>query len=111
MELLWLFAENHEVIDKKAKTLWEWPLTGAVVKEWICFLESYPHEHVQTEDFSKALKNIQQKTGAKGRFLFMPIRGAILGQAEGLELKVSIPLLTRTLLLKRANLFSDTKVG
>ena len=100
-----LFSENEFKIEDKAKALWEWPLTREVIQAWRGFLESYPHEEVQPEDFSKALKNIQQKTGAKGRFLFMPLRGAILGQAEGLELKVVIPLLSRSLLLKRACMF------
>ena len=104
-----LFSSEHWHIDKKACALWEWPLTGPVAEEWKTFLESYPNEEMKVEDFSKALKNIQQKTGAKGRFLFMPLRGAMLGQAEGLELKAIISLLPRSLLLKRAGLFLSSK--
>ncbi len=105
VELFRLLSEEFFNMDEKARALWEWPLTGAVVKAWQSFLESYPEQEIKPEDFSKALKNIQQKTGAKGRFLFMPLRGAVLGQAEGLELKQVVPLLSRSVLLKRAGLF------
>ena len=77
VELFRLFSEELFNIDEKAKALWEWPLTGEVVRKWRDFLESYPGEEIKLEDFSKVLKSIQQKTGAKGRFLFMPLRGLL----------------------------------
>ena len=38
---------------------------------------------------------VRERTGAKGRALFHPIRLAVTGEAEGLELDLAVPLIDR----------------
>jgi glutamyl-tRNA synthetase len=52
-------------------------------------------------DWSKVMKNIGEKSGNKGRELFMPIRAAITGQLSGPELDQVIELLEIERVLRR----------
>ena len=52
-------------------------------------------------DWSKIMKNISEKSGNKGRELFMPIRAAITGQLSGPELDQVIELLEIERVLRR----------
>jgi glutamyl-tRNA synthetase len=40
-------------------------------------------------------KRVQQSSGAKGKSLFHPIRLAITGEAEGIELDIAVPAIER----------------
>jgi len=48
---------------------------------------------VDKETFRAAAARIRQQTGAKGKALFHPIRLALTGEAEGLELDLAVPLI------------------
>ena len=102
VELFRLLSENYCFKPGgKAKETLNLPLTGAVLKEWKLFLESRAEESISPELFSKTCRDIQQKTKAKGKFLFMPVRVAVLGSPQGMELKTVVPLISRKVLLKR----------
>jgi hypothetical protein len=45
------------------------------------------------ETFRAMAGRIRQQTGAKGKALFHPIRLALTGEAEGLELDLAVPLI------------------
>ncbi|MDE0119281.1 MAG: hypothetical protein OXM55_04645 [Bdellovibrionales bacterium] len=94
-------SENHFEVHETTKDILKWPSTVAVLNEWKIFLESYASQEVSPEAFTKACKEIQKKLCVKGKFLFMPIRAAILGRPQGLELKLIISLIKRDVLLKR----------
>ena len=48
---------------------------------------------VDKEAFRAMAARIRQQTGAKGKALFHPIRLALTGEAEGLELDLAVPLI------------------
>jgi nondiscriminating glutamyl-tRNA synthetase len=48
---------------------------------------------VDKETFRALAARIRQQTGAKGKALFHPIRLALTGEAEGLELDLAVPLI------------------
>ena len=103
VELFRFLSETHFKVDDTAKEILEWPTTSRILKEWQLFLEKTQSEEINSEMFSKACKDIQTKMEVKGKKLFMPIRVAVLGCSQGMELKLVIPLITRSVLLKRVN--------
>jgi len=56
------------------------------------------------EDFTKTIfKKLQKKTGAKGKNLYMPLRGAVTGQLHGPDMGKTFILLGKENLIKRLN--------
>jgi hypothetical protein len=53
------------------------------------------------EAFRAMAKRVQQASGAKGKGLFHPIRLALTGEAEGIELDIAVPAIERGALLGR----------
>ena len=51
----------------------------------------------------QAQEAVKVAAGVKGKNLFMPIRVAVVGQPHGSELKMVVPLLAKSSLLKRAD--------
>ena len=47
------------------------------------------------ETFRAMATRVRERTGAKGRALFHPLRLAVTGEAEGLELDLAVPLIDR----------------
>ena len=47
------------------------------------------------EAFRAMAKRVQQSSGAKGKALFHPIRLALTGEAEGIELDIAVPAIER----------------
>ncbi|MDE0119284.1 MAG: glutamate--tRNA ligase [Bdellovibrionales bacterium] len=101
VEVFSVLSKNHFEVHETAKDILKWPSTIEVLNEWKIFLKSYASQEVSPEAFTKACKEIQKKLGVKGKFLFMPIRAAVLGCPQGLELKLIISLIKRDVLLKR----------
>ena len=64
-------------------------------------LESSP-PLIDREAFRAMAKRVQQSSGAKGRALFHPIRLALTGEAEGIELDLAVPAIERGALVGRA---------
>jgi glutamyl-tRNA synthetase/nondiscriminating glutamyl-tRNA synthetase len=50
---------------------------------------------LEREAFRAAATRVREKTGAKGKALFHPIRLALTGEAEGLELDLAVPAIDR----------------
>src|SRR5688500_12189355 len=50
---------------------------------------------IDRETFRAAAKRVQQRTGQKGKSLFHPIRLALTGEAEGLELDIAVPAIEK----------------
>ena len=104
VEVFRFLAENYFEVDDSAKEVLKWPSTKKVLEIWENFLCSYSQENIDKDTFVRVCKNIQEKAQVKGKLLFMPIRTAVLGSPQGLELKSIIPLISRSVLLKRVNL-------
>ena len=103
LELFRFLSENYFEVHDTAKDVLSWSSTVSVLNAWEDFLQSCSQEEITEEDFSMACKDIQEKTQMKGKFLFMPIRTAILGRPQGMELKTIITLIPRRILLRRVS--------
>ena len=78
--------DNPEFLKEAALLLPEDPFTINTWDEWILL--------------------IKNKTGLKGKDLFMPLRKALTGKEKGPELKYLLPLLTKEKIVKKFNIIS-----
>jgi nondiscriminating glutamyl-tRNA synthetase len=90
-----------EIAPESAEAL-GWPSTVAVIGAWKNGLEDLKTDYLSEEEFARLQDSIKVAAGAKGKFLFMPIRVAIIGKPHGTELKMLVPLLHKRILLERA---------
>lgn len=80
----------------------KWESTRAVLNAWKEQVASHPSESFTEQDFLKIQDEVKLKSGQKGKNLFFPIRIALIGQPHGAELKILVPLMTKTSILARA---------
>ena len=59
---------------------------------------------IDANSFATIENNLKQKTGAKGKKLFFPLRASITGKLHGPELKLVLPLIGKNEALRRADL-------
>jgi anticodon-binding protein len=70
-----------------------------VIEELAKELETSP-PLTDRETFRAMARRVQQSSGAKGKGLFHPIRLALTGEAEGIELDIAVPAIDRGALVK-----------
>ena len=104
VDILRFLSEKDFQLHPTSQEVLEWPSTLSVLNAWENFLQSYEAEEIRPEVFSKACGKIKKETQTKGKFLFMPIRTAVLGRPQGVELKTIIPLIKRSVLRERVSL-------
>ena len=63
-----------------------------------------PNEPFNINTWDEWTSLIKNKTGLKGKELFMPLRKALTGREKGPELKYLLPLLTKEIILKKFNI-------
>lgn len=68
-------------------------------KKEIESIEDFTSENIKT-----AIDNVKEKTGVKGKLLFMPIRIKTTGQMHGPELPVTLKLLGKETILNRLSI-------
>ena len=86
-----LFQEKIQVSSEEAKSFLQEDLSQSVVLAFSDLLaEKKPQE---PDEFGQVMKLAGAKTQAKGRALFMPIRIAVTGTMQGLELPVLFSIL------------------
>ena len=56
-------------------------------------------------NYNEIIESVKQATGEKGKRLYLPVRGALTGQTEGIELAAILKLLGRDRVLKRISAF------
>jgi len=88
-------------IGQDAEEVFTWPEAKKVWEAWKAELQALPSERITEEEFAGIENRVKTATGTKGKQLFQPIRVAVIGQPHGAELKILVPLLTKTSLLKR----------
>ena len=64
-------------------------------------IETLPKEPFNEETWDTWTNLIKNKTGLKGKELFMPLRIALTGKNKGPELKYLLPLLNKKIILKK----------
>jgi nondiscriminating glutamyl-tRNA synthetase len=90
-----------EVYEDSKETL-AWEPSKNVIHAWKEKLSVLSDKYLTEELFLKTQDAVKEATGAKGKNLFMPIRCAIIGKPHGTELKLIVPLIPRSELVRRA---------
>ncbi|HPI41200.1 MAG TPA: glutamate--tRNA ligase [Pseudobdellovibrionaceae bacterium] len=93
--------EKYEISEESREVL-SWDSTFAVLSAWKVLIEESDTDFLTEEQFLKIQDEVKVKAGAKGKFLFMPIRVAVIGKPHGTELKILVPLMNKKSLLDRA---------
>ncbi len=77
--------------------------TKSVIQVWVDSVSEIKTKFMTTDDFIRIENEIKNKTGVKGKNLFMPMRVAVIGRPQGTELKLIVPLMSKKSLIERAN--------
>ncbi|NUN05537.1 MAG: glutamate--tRNA ligase [Bdellovibrio sp.] len=93
--------KSYAILPEADETL-KWEPTKAVLTAWSDLVKAHPGDYMSEEEFLKYQDEVKNKTGAKGKNLFMPIRVAVIGKPHGAELKILVPLLKKSSLVARA---------
>ena len=64
-------------------------------------IESIPEEPFNYETWDNWIQSINDKTGLKGRDLYIPLRLILTGKDKGTELKNFLPLVDKQTLLRK----------
>jgi nondiscriminating glutamyl-tRNA synthetase len=99
VELSELFFKEDIEYNEEAKEIISEEQVPEVLKTFLEEVESL--EVFEAAEIKKAIKNVQKRTGVKGKKLFMPIRVAVTGQEHGPELPNSIELLGKEKIKRR----------
>ena len=103
IELYRPLNDKSYVILPESEEALKWEATKAVLTTWKELIAAYPSDYMTEEDFLKIQDEVKNKTGAKGKNLFMPIRVAVIGKPHGAELKILVPLMKKSSLIARAD--------
>ena len=95
-----LFKEGF-YLSEEAGILTE-PQSQAVIKSWKALLEKGDSEYLTFEEFKEIQKEITSSLKVKGKGFFQPLRCAILGKPEGIEIRTAISLIKRKELARRS---------
>ncbi len=104
IELYRPISDKHfQIHEEEAKEIKSWESTVTVLQTWQSLLKNESKSFLNEADFLRLQDEVKNKTGTKGKNLFMPIRVAVIGKPHGAELKILVPLIPRTSLIERAN--------
>lgn len=104
VELYRPISDPHFAIQPEAAEALAWPSTKAVLTAWRDLLDQESADYLTEEKFLALQDKVKEISGAKGKFLFMAIRVAVIGKPHGTELKILVPLIQRSSLIRRAEL-------
>lgn len=97
-------CDKHFGISEDAAEALGWDSSKAVLEVWLRNLEAMSQDYMSESEFLSLQDIVKNETGAKGKNLFMPLRVAVIGKPHGAELKILVPLLNRSSLIRRAKL-------
>jgi nondiscriminating glutamyl-tRNA synthetase len=89
-------------LDEEAQAVLAWESSPEVIQTFIQMVETHEQTHFTTEEAKSLVKDIQAQCGVKGKQIFMPLRIAMIGCAHGFDIKLLMPLISKTQLLQRA---------
>lgn len=93
------FTGEGMVVDEEARAVLLEPYAKAVVRAARAAVERLPA--IDEAGYATVVKGVKEATGEKGRRLFMPIRCALTGQTEGIELVNVFKMLGRERAIER----------
>ncbi len=88
-------------IKDDAAEVKSWTESKKVWDAWKAELINHPSSRVNEAEFTAMQDRVKVAAAVKGKHLFMPIRVAVIGQPHGTELKILVPLLDKSSLIKR----------
>ena len=97
-----MFLDKGFSFQESAKAIFKWPKSKILIEKWLAFLQTFPKNNLSMEDFKFFQKNIQKEEQIKGKEFFMPLRCALMGRPEGIEIKTLVSLLEKEQLIQRA---------
>lgn len=100
-----IFFDDKYKMTAEAKEILEKETACQVVKAFVEYLKTVAGN--PQEIYLAAIKYTKEKTGVKGKELFMPIRAALTGCVHGPELDKVFAILGKDTALDRLNNFSD----
>lgn len=89
-------------LNDKAQEVLSWESTPRVLQEWKALVGTSSEEYIGPEKVDEYINEVKSKAEVKGKFLFMPIRVASIGRAQGTEIKELIPLIPSSELVLRS---------
>lgn len=95
--------DSSFIIADESQEVLSWETTRPLLLGWKQELESMPQDFMTEAKFLEVQDKLKQQFSVKGKQLFMPLRVAVLGKPHGTELKLIVPLLSKTQLLYRVN--------
>ena len=98
-QYLGIFYDERFFVDEGAKTVLSDPKNRETLHSILAILET-PSD-LRPEDEYPLLKQLEEKTGRKGKALYAPLRAAITGKTRGPELVKTLPLLGRDRIMRR----------
>ncbi len=90
-------------IMAEAQEVFGWPQSKTVWQVWRDLLNGESADYMTEERFLQLQDLVKEKAAVKGKFLFQPIRVAVIGQPHGPELKILCPLIHKKSLLERVD--------
>ena len=100
VEILKPLAEGAFTVSAETLPVLKWPAAKPFIQRWVSALKQIDREYLSPEDFQAVKSRIQENL--KGKEFFMPLRCAILGKPQGMEIKALITLIKREELIRRA---------
>jgi glutamyl-tRNA synthetase len=94
-----MFFDDKYMINAEAQVILKKDDARFVFKTFLEYLKT--HDDEEQNLYSAAMKFVKEKTGAKGKDLFMPIRAALTGKVHGPELDKVFVILGKDTALKR----------
>lgn len=102
-------SDSSYKILPEADEVYQWESTKNVLSAWRDLVAAEPEDYMTEERFLKLQDMVKEKAGVKGKFLFMPIRVAVIGKPHGAELQQLVPLMKKESLVKRAEMCLNYK--
>lgn len=95
---------KEPVFEEDAQRILQEPYAKEVLKVLADEVEKY--ETLSSDAYKEIMARIKQRTNESGKRLFMPVRAALTGKIQGLELEKIFVLLGREKILERAKSIS-----
>jgi nondiscriminating glutamyl-tRNA synthetase len=92
-------------ISAESEEVFAWgEITKLVLSAWKNELQVFSKDFLTEDEFLQVQDRVKATTQAKGKNLFQPIRVAVIGKPHGTELKILVPLMPKSSLLKRVDI-------
>lgn len=111
VELYRPICKEHFSVSDDSKEALGWDTTKAVLQEWKAGVSEIPQDFLTEAQFVEMENRVKTKTGAKGKNLFQALRVAVIGKPHGPELKLLVPLIEKSELIRRAGLVESRVSG